>query len=105
VAQGETQEIPRPEVQVCGGRSARGLLYPICVVFGVPIIWTVLEPNQHQALCCRQWIPCSLLIALITIDSEITFMTISTDITMKIISTRPCSLCVSAITLGMVQLL
>jgi hypothetical protein len=32
-------------------------------------------------------------------------MTISTDITMKIISTRPCSLCVTVITLGMVQLL
>ena len=84
-------EIPRPEVQVCGGRSARGLLYPICVVFGVPIIWTVLEPSQHQAVCCRQWIPFSLLIAVITSDSEITFMTISTD--------------VSVISLGMVQLL
>lgn len=62
-------EIPRPEVQVCGRRSARGLFYPICVVFGMPVFRAVLESSQHQAVCCRQWLPLSLLIVLRTGDS------------------------------------
>lgn len=43
-------EISWIKIQIRGGRTARRVFYSVCLVFGLQIIHTVLEPRSHSAL-------------------------------------------------------
>lgn len=43
-------EISWIKIQIRGGGTARRVFYSVCLVFGLQIIHTVLEPRSHSAL-------------------------------------------------------